>query len=58
MCAAKKTIQLCGHYTELNNPTIHLMQLAESTVDHTTLNLQRDGYSKSIYPQADFSMDI
>jgi hypothetical protein len=58
LCAAKKMIQLCGHYMELTNPTIHLMQHAESTMDHATLNLPQDGYSKFIYPHTDLSTEI
>jgi hypothetical protein len=58
LCMATKMIQLCGHYTESTNPTIHLMQQADSTMDHTTLTMARDGYSTFIYPQTDLSTEI
>jgi hypothetical protein len=51
-------IQLCGHYTEFTNPAIHLMQHAESTMEHATLTLPRDGYSTFIYPQTYISTEI
>jgi hypothetical protein len=60
LCAVcvTKMIQLCGHYTEFTNPTIHIMQHAESTMEHATLTRSRDGYSKFIYPQTDLSTEI
>jgi hypothetical protein len=57
LCAVTKMIQICGHYTEFTNPTIHLMQHAESTMEHATLTLPRDGYSKFIYPQTGLSTE-
>jgi hypothetical protein len=59
MCTTtRKNIQLRGHYTEFNNPTIYLMQIFESTMDDTTPKLPCDGCSKFIYPQTDLITKI
>jgi hypothetical protein len=56
--AVTKMIQLWGLYTEFTSPTIQFMLDAESAMEHATLTLPRDGYSKCIYPQTDLSTEI